>query len=349
MFRDGQYLEVIKASDNCLATAVVTVQEKTIRIKEKKVSTNKWLDLEDWAALYKILEKAILRNFRTEGSLQDFKRNKWKKSTRQLEVTYTFEVSESVKDVTSLPTIRVNVSPAKKKSGKTGLPKTVSEKEEIRDRAVEKTTEKISIHTHQKDVDTSPKKSGNNDTVTKISIDTKNDRTKRCLSIESLENTLEEYVPDAPMTKKLCANLNYIPSRKSTLEQIQVFANEYSPIVSDNKSITEVVRYIPNSMDLSKISYETYEPSTTTLINHLEEYVPNSKGMKTSIEEYYPDFTSKSMKFDDSYVPSSVQLTTENSKKLLNQSQRTTIRKIHVEPKRNSNETKCASVHLKYL
>ncbi|CAK9814076.1 hypothetical protein ANTQUA_LOCUS7928 [Anthophora quadrimaculata] len=151
------------------------------------------------------------------------------------------------------------------------------------------------------------------------------------------------------MTKKLCANLNYIPSRKSTLEQIQVFANEYSPIVSDNKSITEVVRYIPNSMDLSKISYETYEPSTTTLINHLEEYVPNSKGMKTSIEEYYPDFTSKSMKFDDSYVPSSVQLTTENSKKLLNQSQRTTIRKIHVEPKRNSNETKCASVHLKYL
>ncbi|XP_017796049.1 PREDICTED: LOW QUALITY PROTEIN: uncharacterized protein LOC108577415 [Habropoda laboriosa] len=331
MFRDGQYLEVIKASDNCLATAVVTVQEKTIKIKEKKVSTNKWLDLEDWAALYKILEKAILRNFGTEGSLQDFKRNKWKKSTRQLEVTYMFEVPESVKDVTSLPTIRVYVSPAKRKSGKTELLKTVSEKEETRDRATEKTT----VHTHQKDNgNTSPKKSENNDIMTKTSIDTKNDRTKRYLPIECLENdTLEEYVPDAPVTKKLCANLNYIPSRKSTLEQIQVFSNEYSPMVSDNKSITEVVRYVPNSMDLSKISYETYEPSTTALVNHPEEYVPNSKGMKTSVEEYYPDFTSKSMKFDNSYVPSSVHLTNENSKKLLDQHKKLQLKKYTLRQK----------------
>lgn len=65
----------------------MTVQEKTIKIKKKEVSTNKWLDLEDWAALYKILERAILRNVRTEGSSRDLENCKWKKSTRQLEVT----------------------------------------------------------------------------------------------------------------------------------------------------------------------------------------------------------------------------------------------------------------------
>lgn len=63
------------------------MQERTIKIKEKKVSTNKWLDPEDWAALYKILEKAILRNVPTEGPQQDFKNWKWKKTTRQLDVT----------------------------------------------------------------------------------------------------------------------------------------------------------------------------------------------------------------------------------------------------------------------
>ncbi|XP_076638591.1 uncharacterized protein LOC143350366 isoform X2 [Colletes latitarsis] len=87
MFRDGQYLEVIKASDNCLATAVVTVQEKIMKIRKKKVLTNKWLDLEDWAALYAILEKAILRNVRKEGLSPDSEKLKGKKSTRQLEVT----------------------------------------------------------------------------------------------------------------------------------------------------------------------------------------------------------------------------------------------------------------------
>lgn len=74
------------------------------------------------------MEKAILRNFQTEESLQNFKKCKWKKSTRQLEVTYTFEPSESVKDIMSLPTIRVNVSPAKRKLTKSELPKIVTKK-----------------------------------------------------------------------------------------------------------------------------------------------------------------------------------------------------------------------------
>lgn len=313
MFRDGQYLEVIKASDNCLATAVVTVQEKIIKIKKKKVATNKWLDLEDWAALYKILKKAILRNVQGEGSLEDFKKYKWRKSTRQLDVTYTIEPSEDVKDVTLLPTIRVNVSPAKKKLDKTEVDKTTLKEE--RSRSVEKLQNHSSSHTHQKDSKTtSAKKTENNDAVSKTS-NTKNNRSKRYLPTEAAENdALEEYVPDAPTAKKLCADLNYIPSRKSMLETIQVSSNEYSPMVSDNKSIADVVRYVPNSIDLSKISYETYEPSTTIATNHSEEYIPNSKGIKASVEEYHPDFTSKLMKFDDSYVPSSVRLTKEHSK-----------------------------------
>ncbi|KZC11290.1 PREDICTED: uncharacterized protein LOC107189375 [Dufourea novaeangliae] len=315
MFRDGQYLEVIKASDNCLATAVVTVQEKTIKLKKRKVSTNKWLNTEDWAALYKILEKAILRNVRKEGLFQDSEKCRGKKSTRQLEITYTFEPSEGAKNVTSLPTIRVNVSPAKKKPEKLETPKASLVKEDVRDRTLGKTQSYTSDSTQRRDnSENFEKTAGNDDTCTKATNDTKNDRTKRCLQLESLEsNTLEEYVPDTPTVKKLCTDLKYIPSRKSTLERIQVSSNEYSPLILDNKSTTEVVRYIPNSVDSSKVSYETYVPSGTTVLNLPEEYVPTSKGVKASVEEYQPDFTSKSMKFDNSYVPSSVQSINENN------------------------------------
>ncbi|KAF3427636.1 hypothetical protein E2986_08382 [Frieseomelitta varia] len=325
MFRDGQYLEVIKASNNCLVTVVVTVQEKTIKIKEKNVSTNKWLEVEDWVALYKILEKAISRNVQTEGSLQNFKKCKCKKSTRQLEVTYTFEPSESIKDVTSLPTIRVNVSPAKKRLEKSELPKVATEKKEILNQVIEKPAKNTFNHACQKkDIKNAlPKKSGNDDLVTIELVDMKNDRVKRCLATDSLGNDmLEEYVPNAPVTKKLCANLNYIPSRKSTLEQTQGFSDEYSPTVSNNKNVADVVRYVPNSVNFSKVSYETYEPSGAAIANHPEEYIPNSKGIKASIEEYHPDFTSKTMKFDDSYVPSTVEVINENSKKLLNEYQK---------------------------
>ncbi|CAL7950000.1 unnamed protein product [Xylocopa violacea] len=345
MFRDGQYLEVIKASDNYVATAIVTVQEKTIKMKEKKVSTNKWLNLEDWAALYKILEKAILRNVHREGSHQDFKKCKWKKSTRQFEVTYSFEPSENVKDVTSLPTIRVNVSPTKKKSVQLESHETVLKKEEICSQVTGKVFEKTSNYIHRKDDGNAllKNKLGNSDVIMKPSSDMKNGKNKRYLSIDSLKNdTLEEYVPDTPMTKKLCANFNYVPSRKSMLEQTQISSNEYSPMISDDSNIPDIIRYIPNSIDSSKISYETYEPSTKSIINNPEEYVPNSKGVKASIEEYHPDFTSKTMKFDDSYVPSRVQLINENSKKLSEghkklQAEKHMPRQIHTLMKRNMN------------
>ncbi|XP_076762403.1 uncharacterized protein LOC143430223 isoform X2 [Xylocopa sonorina] len=314
-------------------------------MKEKKVSTNKWLNLEDWAALYKILEKAILRNVHREGSHQDFKKCKWKKSARQFDVTYSFEPSENIKDVTSLPTIRVNVSPTKKKSVKLESHETILKKEEICSQATEKMPEKTSNYAHRKDNGNAllKNKLGDNDAIMKPSNDIKNDKNKRYLSIDSLKNdTLEEYVPDAPITKKLCGNFNYVPSRKSMLEQTQISSNEYSPMISDDRNIPDIIRYIPNSIDSSKISYETYEPSTKSVINNPEEYVPNSKGIKASIEEYHPDFTSKTMKFDDSYVPSRVQLINENSKKLSEghkklQTEKHMPRQIHTLMKRNMN------------
>lgn len=309
MFRDGQYLEVIKASDNCLATAVVTVQERIIKLKRKRISTNKWLDLEDWVAVYKILQRAILRNVHKEGCFHNSDKCRGKKSTRQLDITYTFEQSEIVKDVASLPTIRVNVSPAKKKSGKLKIPGASTEKEEVSDRTLEKSESCARSFANEKqNDDTLPKKAKNYDVITKLNDKTKNLKTKRYLQLEgSKNNSLEEYVPDAPATKKLCTNLKYIPSRKSTLERIQISSNEYSPTILDNKSTTEDVRYIPNSIDTSKVLYETYEPCAATIVDLPEEYIPTSKGTKASVEEYQPDFTSKSMKFDNSYVPSSVQ------------------------------------------
>ncbi|XP_078034940.1 uncharacterized protein LOC144468980 [Augochlora pura] len=315
MFRDGQYLEVIKASENCSATAVVTVQEKIIKIKKKKVSTNKWLDLEDWIAVYKTLERAILRNARKEGLFQNSEKCKGKRSIRQLDITYTFEQSE-IADEVSLPTIRVNVSPAKKKSGKLGISERLVEKKEVHDQILEKTQSCTYNSINQRDNGIIlPKKAENYDT--KLTNDkTKNVRVKRYLQLEGLKSkSLEEYVPNAPATKKLCTDLKYVPSRKSTLERIQISSNEYSPTILDNKNTVEDVRYIPNSIDTSKVSYETYEPTATTIVNLREEYVPTSKGTKTSVEEYQPDFTSKSMKFDNSYVPSSVQQINDNSKK----------------------------------
>ncbi|XP_076234874.1 uncharacterized protein LOC143179495 [Calliopsis andreniformis] len=337
MFRDGQYLEVIKASETCLATVVVTVQERTIKIKKKTVSTNKWLDLEDWAALYNVLERAILRNIRPERSLRDLEKCKWKKSTRQLEITYTIEPSENVKDITSLPTIRVNVSPAKTKSEKAELSEATLERGEFR--TLEKLESDALDCVDQKDnYDRLPKASKNSDTITKVPSNAKSDKNKRYLHLNSLESdALEEYVPDAPAAKKLCTHLKYIPSRKSTLERIQS-SNEYSPMLSDNKSVTEVIRYIPNSVDSSKVSYETYEPHATTIVDPLKEYVPTLKGTKTSIEEYQPDFTSKLMKFDDSYIPSSVQLTTENSKKLTDKTKKQQLEKQPLRRKDSSSK-----------
>lgn len=63
-----------------------------MKIKKEEVSTNKWLEIEDWAALYKILERTILRNIRPDRSFQDLEKRKWKKSTRQLEITLVLHI-----------------------------------------------------------------------------------------------------------------------------------------------------------------------------------------------------------------------------------------------------------------
>ncbi|XP_020278462.1 uncharacterized protein LOC109852059 isoform X2 [Pseudomyrmex gracilis] len=340
MFRDGHYLEVIKAADDCLATAVVTVQEKTVEIKNRKVITNKWLKIEDWAALYKILERAILRNGRDDGSsLRKDRGREWRKSTRQLEVTYTFEHSESTSGATFLPTIKVNVSSARKKST---VKRETNEDEkrsktETEDETKNRTKEKSSDRTTDAKSDRSKKTPTktkysptkietapprDNTSSTTARDDFRKKRIKKYKLSEDLENaSLEEYIPDAPKAKRSCLDFKYVPSRKSALEGMRSTSNEYTPTLCDSsKHVAQNVNYVPNSIEKLEAVYETYEPCATTLIPDavLEEYVPNSKGVKSAVEEYEPDFKSPcKLTFDDSYVPSSVQKkkTTNDSRK----------------------------------
>lgn len=311
MFRDGHYLEVIKASDNCLATAVVTVEEKTIEIKKKKVSTNKWLDLEDWAALYKVLERAVLKINQNNGCLQDLEKCEWKKSTRQLDITYKFDSLENVKDTPSLPTIRVTVSPAKKKPEKLESLDHVSKSEKSVSEKRSSDGTRIKAHDSgtEKNYDDSVKKTEGNDAI--YSKESKRTKAPLYLRMENLENEqLEEYVPDAPTPKKLCSGSTpeYVPSKKSALAATQISSNVYTPTTKDNKPPGEDAQYVPYSVGTSKVVHEEYDPCAVISSAQLtEEYIPNSKGVKCSVEEYQPDFTSKLMKFDDSYVPSSVE------------------------------------------
>ncbi|KAG7202605.1 hypothetical protein KM043_009795 [Ampulex compressa] len=307
MFRDGQYLEVIKASNNCLATAIVTVQEKTVEIKKKRVSTNKWLDVEDWAALYKILERALIRNNRNESRHGDEQKSEWIKSTRQLEVTYRFEPPDDLQDSGSLPTIRVNVSPVKKKVSK----------DDTSDRPIEKKKRELQRNTSERiktgdlsrvaESESELKALVTQQVPGKKSTESKKDKSHRHLKSEnSRNNTLEEYVPGVLTAKRICPDLNYIPSRKSILESMQLPSNEYTPTFSSADGLTDNIEYIPNSAKSTEIASQAYEPALMLPVKLSEEYIPNSKNIKASVEKYQPDFTSKSMKFNDSYVPSSV-------------------------------------------
>lgn len=280
-----------QASEKCVATVVVTVQERIIEIKKKKVSTNKWLDLEDWAAVYKILERAVLRNCRNntnEQCRQKFEGCQWKKSTRQLEITYTIESSECTED-TSLLTIRVNVSPARRRLGKTDTHEKGEEKQSPQ-KAID------SLMRWEKELGKS-----------------ENHSSSQVEQSHSSQHTLEEYVPDA-LTKKTSSSLKYIPSRKSTLQHMQIPSNEYTPTQTCNDT-SDGVPYVPNSIKNLNASYEAYEPHSITSVKLVEEYVPNSKGVKPTVEEYEPNFRGKLMKFDESYVPSSVQTSNENIKR----------------------------------
>lgn len=167
--------------------------------------------------------------------------------------------------------------------------------------------------TPEKSAQISPKKI---EIPSAITTEQRNLKRKTCrtytLSDDLSENApLEEYIPDAPKTKRSCPDFKYVPSRKSTLESMRLTSNEYTPTLCDSKGcIAEDVSYVPNSVEKLETNYEVYEPRAITVVpdSVFEEYVPNSKGFISSIEKYEPDFKSPSklMKFDDSYVPSSV-------------------------------------------
>lgn len=186
-----------------------------------------------------------------------------------------------------MPTIKVGVSPARRKSRATNEKKKKSEKENN-----EKT---IKLPT--------------------INYDSPEMKVQRLM--EGIESSPEEYVPpELPNQTKVDVDLKYVPSRKSILKRMRQArhfnANEYTPtstsksncLINDNDEI-----YVPNPItSIKQNNHETYEPSgITNLPNNISEtYIPSSKGLNNNIiEEYQPDFATKTMKFDNSYVPSS--------------------------------------------
>lgn len=200
--------------------------------------------------------------------------------------------------------------------------------------------------TPEKSAQTSPKKT---ETPSATATEHKDLKRKKCrtYTLSDLENaTLEEYIPDAPKTKRSCPDFKYVPSRKSALESMRLTSNEYTPTLCDSKShIAEDVSYVPNSVEKLETTYEIYEPCATTVIpdSIFEEYVPNSKGLNPSIEEYEPDFKSPSklMKFDDSYVPSSVRRSTSNdSKRTPSKPEKSKMQKLEARQKGMSNKKK---------
>jgi len=339
-----------QASDDCLATAVVTVQEKTVEIKKQKVITNKWLQVEDWVAVYKILERAVLLN----GSHREDRGCEWRKWTRQLEVTYTFENPDSASDVSSLPTIKVHISPARKKPVKRETNDKTSKRSKVKtdDDAAKRTKEEKSPvqtttkgdrlkKTPEKSAQIFPKKTETPSVTATEQGDLKRKKSRSYTLSDDLENALlEEYIPDAPKTKRSCPDFKYVPSRKSALESMRLTSNEYTPTLCDSKDhVAEDVSYVPNSVEKLETNYEIYEPRPITTIpdSVLEEYVPNSKGINSSIEEYEPDFKSPSklMKFDDSYVPSSMRRSAPNeSKKTPSKSEKSRMQREEARRKR---------------
>lgn len=253
------------------------------------------------------------------------------RATRISYYSYTFEHSECTSDMPSLPTIKVHVSPARKKSMKrdTGDAKSKRCKVETEDDAAKRTKKEKSPDrttsnrcnrlkkTPEKPTQTSSKKIETPHATATKQEDQKKKRNREYELFDDLENSLlEEYIPDAP--KRPCSDFKYVPSRKSMLETMQFTLDEYTPTLCDNKHAAEIISYVPNPIEKLEASCETYEPCATTIIPDgvLEKYVPNSKGVKSSVEEYEPDFKSPSklMKFDDSYVPSSVRQTASSEK-----------------------------------
>lgn len=167
----------------------------------------------------------------------------------------------------------------------------------------------------------SPKKTEGASATATEQRDLKRKKCRTYTLSDDLENaSLEEYIPDAPKTKRSCLDFKYVPSRKSALESMRLTSNEYTPTLCDGKSrAAEDVSYVPNSVEKLETNYEVYEPRAVTVVpdSVFKEYVPNSKRLPSSVEKYEPDFKSPSklMKFDESYVPSSVRRSAPNDPK----------------------------------
>lgn len=237
---------------------------------------------------------------------------------------YTFENPESAGDVSSLPTIKVHVSPARKKPVKRKADDEISKRSKVNtdDDAAKRTKEERSPvrgtrgdrpkKTPEKSAQISPRKAEATGAAATEQGDLKRKKCRAYTLSDNLENaSLEEYIPDAPKTKRSYPDFKYVPSRKSALESMRLTSNEYTPTVCESKSrVADDVSYVPNSIEKLEANYEIYEPRAVTMVpdSIFEEYVPNSKGLNSSMEKYEPDFKSPSklMKFDDSYVPSSV-------------------------------------------
>lgn len=210
----------------------------------------------------------------------------------------------------------MHVSPARKKSKRE-----TSEETSKRTKTEAKTNDDLPKQTkEEKSPDrATDTKSGRLNSTPEKQTSTK--KRKYIPSYGNLENaSLEEYIPDAPKTKRPYLDFKYIPSQKSTLESMQLTSDEYTPTpcVDSKNAIDNMTNYVPNSIEKLETTYETYEPCATTIIPNglLEEYVPNSKGIKSSVEEYEPDFKSPNkMGFDDSYVPSSTRQSCLNDTK----------------------------------
>lgn len=226
-----------------------------------------------------------------------------------------------------MPTIKVHVSPAKKGSGKressSGLlsksckakrkDDTAKHTKEDKSERITDTRGNRSKSTIERPAQTFPRKVEAPRTASTEQDSSRRKKRKYDFSDDLKNVSLEEYIPDAPGTKKSCIELKYVPSQKSALGSMPLdAANEYTPNLCSSKrgAIPEDVNYVPNSIGKLTATYEMYEPSATTTIpsDILEGYVPNSKGARSSVEEYEPGFKSPSKltKFDDSYVPSSV-------------------------------------------
>ncbi|XP_011301919.1 uncharacterized protein [Fopius arisanus] len=334
MFRDGQYLEVIKISENCTATAIITIKQKSVEINGKRISTNKWLSLEDWSSLYKIIQRAGLRNSKISHENNERKSLERRKSTRGMDVIYSYEAP---KDPTSLPTIKARVSPAKRrhdeKSSKVdktkseNISKCPDQKDSPQPRvrgSMERNDEEYvppdieNSQSSQKDLQYVPSRKS---LLKQMRSDTPGESSPNTPEISSKN----AYVPNA--VKKKSKHEMYEPSGTSSLSPgiteayvptskgCPVNCDEYTP--TSGSKLTEETAYVPNPIASleSEPKHEMYEPWEGGLLSLevTEAYVPSSMGSSTTIEEYQPDFSTMSVNSNVTYIPSATKRKAEDN------------------------------------